>query len=306
VELNRGADGARQRTGGDGPQLVVLDRAAGAGAIYDGLERWADLGGIDAPLARGIAAGDLDGDGFNEIVLGTRDGRIGYWNLSGRATPGWPRGVEPESFACEAAPLTARLGPTSAVDIVTATGSGRLLALGPDHKLLPGWPLGTGAGQFSSPALLDLDGDGSLELLIADKDSLLYAFAPSPAPDSGAVWPMWGHDPERTFSLLAAPQEGPPGGSGALVEGSVACYPNPARRSPVTVSFRLREPATVILTLYDPSGRQVGEVTRDALASDNALVWDPAGQAAGLYLGRLRIRAASGVENRLVHIGVLR
>lgn len=307
IELNRGAGGKSQRAVGNWPQLAVLDLASGSGTIYGELQDvWAELRGVDGPLTQGIAAGDLDGDGFNEIVLSTRDGRIGFWNLSGNAAPGWPRDAEPEAFAGGGAPVVARMGGDAALDLVTATGSGRVYALGPDRKPLPGWPLGTGAGQAANPALLDLDGDGSLELLVADADSLLYAFAPPEAVADGAVWPLWGGDARRSFSLLQSPGTGSPGEGTPLVGGSVVCYPNPARWRPVTVSYRLSEPAGVTLTVFDPSGREVARLEQQGLASDNALVWDTAGAAPGLYLGRLEVRGASGSQNQLLHIGVLK
>lgn len=317
IQLNRGVDGRQIGVGTDPvppntpspPQLVILDRASGAGEIF-GLSsppgRLAELRGVDAPLAKGIAAGDLDGDGFNEIVIATRDGRIGFWNLSGGATPGWPKDVEPEPFATQASPLVAQLDGTAGLEIVAATGSGRIFALDSRKKPLSGWPLGTGAGQAGSPALLDVDGDGDLEMLVADADSSLYAFDLPSAPASAAVWPLWGHDAGRTFSLVDPPTTGSLPDGGLLVAGSLRCYPNPAKRSPVTVAFQLKEPSLVTLTVYDPSGRRVAEMEQAGLKSDNALVWKADGQAPGLYLGSLRIEAGGSSESHLVHIGLLR
>jgi hypothetical protein len=306
VEMSEGAAGKTQQEGwASWPELVVLDQATGKGAIYASLARVAELRGIDGPLTRAVAAGDMDGDGFNEVVISTRDGKVGFWNLSGSASVGWPQPADPEVFPSRAAPLVAQLG-SGSLDLVTATGSGRLFALGPDHRTLDGWPLGTGAGQSASPALLDLNGDGALELLIAGPDSLLYAFAPPNAAAGGGLWPVWGRDPRRTFSLIDLPSSGSPGEGVPLVRGTIACYPNPARRSPVTVSYRLNEPAEVTLTLYDPTGRRVGEVAQQGLASDNALIWDAVGQAPGLYLGNLVIRGTGKQENHLLHIGVLK
>jgi hypothetical protein len=56
---------------------------------------------------------------------------------------------------------------------------------------------------------------------------------------------------------------------------------------PVTFAFRLREAGPVTIKIYDPAARQVDAITRDASASDNAIVWDPGGHPSGLYLARV-------------------
>jgi hypothetical protein len=65
------------------------------------------------------------------------------------------------------------------------------------------------------------------------------------------------------------------------------CYPNPARQSPVTFAFRLREPGPVTIRIFDAAAREVDAITRDAGTSDNAIVWEPGGRTSGLYLARV-------------------
>jgi M6 family metalloprotease-like protein len=297
------------------PQLVVLDGKDGSGAIYGAPNlaapqpptsaRVATLHGLNAPLTKGVAVGDMDGDGFNEVVIATQDGRVGYWNLSGSATPGWPKGVDPEPFSSFASPVLSHLAAGPTPDIVMATGSGRLLALDKNKNVLPGWPLGTGAGQQGSAALLDVDGDGQLELLIGDADSTLYAFEPGSAPVAGAVWPVWGGNPGRDFAFVSAPTTGSLPGTSLIVDGTLKCYPNPAKRKPMTVAFQLTEPAQATLTIYDPSGRQVDRISQSVLRSDNALIWDPSGVAPGMYMARLDVEASGKKETHVVQLGVL-
>ena len=305
AELETGASGTQTGTPAAFPDLVALDRDRGEGAIF-GAGKTIDVRGLDTPLTKGVAVGDMDGDGFNEVVIATQDGRVGFWNLSGSATPGWPKDVDPEPFASFASPVLAGVDAESGPDIVMATGSGRILALDRSRHIVSGWPLGTGAGQQGSASLLDVDGDANLEVVVGDADSLLYAFAPLGAPASGAVWPVWGGGPGRTFANLTVPATGSLGGSGVLVEGTLKCYPNPARRSPLTIAFQLTEPGSATLTVFDPTGREVARLTQPALQSDNALVWNPSDRAPGLYLGRLEVAGQSGRrETRLVQLGVL-
>lgn len=315
VEFNNGAGGQTQigmeaGNNSDLPQLVVLDTKLGAGAIYQWedptrLRKLSELGGIDTTLAKGISVGDLDDDGFNEIVLATLDGRIGFWNLTGLSTPGWPGAFEPEHFATNSVPVVADVDGNPGLEIIAITGSGRLHALDRNKRDLPGWPLGTGAGQEASPALLDINGDGSLELLIADADSLLYAFDLPTLVAGSSPWPMWRGNSGRTSALVAPPSDGSIAQNRLIVDGSLKCYPNPAKRQPLQVAFSLREPASCTLEIFDASGRKVAEMSHQGLRSDNHITWDPRDQGPGLYVGRLQVRSATTAETHVVHMGVL-
>ena len=59
------------------------------------------------------------------------------------------------------------------------------------------------------------------------------------------------------------------------------------RQAPVTFAFRLKEASRVTIKIYDPAAREVDLITRDAVASDNAITWDPGARPSGLYLARV-------------------
>jgi hypothetical protein len=314
VEMNVGSGGVTQDDAGaissSLPQLVVLAAESGGGGIYEVsgglLDRLSEIRGVGVPFADGLSAGDLDGDGFNEIVLSTIDGRVGFWNLSGGATPGWPRTLDPEPFVTHSSPLVADVDGQPGLEIIAITGSGRLYALDQNRKPLPGWPLGTGAGQVAHPALLDLEGNGTLELLVGDADSLLHAYTMANADTAASPWSVWGGDPGRSFALVGSPAGGGLPQGTLVIDGTLKCYPNPAQRMPMTVSFALREPAECRLTIFDPSGRQVADITQQGIRSDNSIIWDPSRNGPGLYVGRLEITGQAASESHLVHMAVLR
>ena len=96
----------------------------------------------DAVVAS-AAAGDLDGDGLLEVVVATLEGRVFAWHADGSRVEGFPvqtLGREPEEFDR-------------------------------DHTY--------DEGILGAPTLVDLDGDGILEVLASGLDSRLYAWTAS-------------------------------------------------------------------------------------------------------------------------------
>jgi hypothetical protein len=273
-------------------------------------------------LLPGLAAGDVDHDGYLEVITQGRRGGVAFFNQSGAPSPGWPLPTTREAIPAGAPALAADVDGDGAPEIVSFDGSGRLNAIRPDKSQPDGWPLALGAGAAGSALVADLDQDGRLDVVAPDRPltrdlqydingrfSTLYAYSlPSPPGDGFAMpWPMVGHDPGRSSALPLAstPLAAAPAG-GPYVPGSLKVYPNPARRKPVAFAFRLTEPARVDVDILDTSGHKVAGFGVDGLATDNVAVWEPGQAPAGLYLARVHIRGASGSHSEIVQVGVLR
>jgi chitodextrinase len=133
---------------------------------------------------------DLDGDGKDEIVVGTRADTLYALNADGSAVPGWP-------FA-----LTGEAVGSVAVGDVDADGDpevvchqregGLVYVLHHDGTVAAGWPRWVVIAEpyfCPSPALADFEGDGPLEVVVAGynlTETRLYIFKAN-----GQSYPGW-------------------------------------------------------------------------------------------------------------------
>lgn|GEM_PF-1880889 len=307
------------------PELVArhADRLwafCGSGAPLAGWGR-----SLGDTLAAGLGAADADGDGFLEVLTQSWGAQVAFVNVTGAPSPGWPRRAgaegrlvergeltfprEPRVFPASAAPVAADVAAAGRPRIVTLSAGGLLTALDDAGRQPEGWPLATGAGAGGAPLIADLDGDGALEVVAPDRFGALYAYTlpGSVAGEARVPWAMLGGDPQRTSHMPASRTAAAPAPSaGPFVRGSLKAYPNPARRRPVTLAWRLTAPADVEIRVLDTSGHEVASFSHAGVQSDNIATWEPGAAPAGLYLVRLRFRGQGGEHVEVIPVGILR
>jgi hypothetical protein len=139
---------------------------------------------------------DLDGDGVLDIIIGSNNYKIPncanpylFYAMKGDTTPlpGFPFETTQN---IESSPAVGDINGDGSLDIIFGTGDftescrqpgGQLVdgkkvyAIDRFGKPLSGWPVATNANMFNSPALGDLDNDGSPEVVIHTQDTL-YAW----------------------------------------------------------------------------------------------------------------------------------
>ena len=219
---------------GDGkPELIVGNLLASQVEVYDAalhpLVGWPQAIGGGVRAAAAVA--DLDGDGKPEILVGAADGKLYAWHADGTALAGWPVsvGVEPDTtYRILATPAVGDLDGDGHPEVVVPLTDGRLYAFNADGTPRPGWPISLGElhdaydSQIlnSSPRLADLNGDGSLEIVVGSTNGTLYVFGA----DGSSRWTFVTGDMVLATPAVADFEPGRPGLEIAIGSGDGYVY----------------------------------------------------------------------------------
>ncbi|NLH79059.1 MAG: hypothetical protein GX465_18725 [Acidobacteria bacterium] len=117
-----------------------------------------------------VGVGDLDDDGYLDIVAEVNGGSIYAWSGAGSHAllPGFPVSVTGNTTG---SPTIVDMDADFELEIVAGTRDGLLYAINADGSICTGFPVNTGSGIPGQVAAGDIDGDGALELVGADDGS---------------------------------------------------------------------------------------------------------------------------------------
>ncbi|MCB9780553.1 MAG: VCBS repeat-containing protein [Alphaproteobacteria bacterium] len=195
---------------------------------------------------------DLDGDGVLDIVIADADGWVHVLTGQGTEVEGWPvrlgllEEADPEAAgnhldspglqalggglapSIVATPAVGDLDGDGSPEVVVASLRGQLWVLDATGAVREGFPVAQDAapptdpdhlydeGFFSSPALGDLDGDGTLEIVIGGMDQQVYAWhADGTRVDGWPVCACWPGADAGT-RIISSPGLGDVDGDGVL------------------------------------------------------------------------------------------
>lgn len=208
--------------------------------------------------------GDVDGDGYPDIIVGTKNKQILAYNKDGKMVEGFP-------LPCGGAIISSPIFLNLDVD---------------DTLYYSGWHK-----SYEYP-----------EFLVASDDGFVYAWQAEFQGTFDSLnnpWTQFGYDCGHTnhFPKESLPPKPPL--AGELLPQSLAYnYPNPAKDQ-TKIRYYLRENAKVNIKIYDLSGMLVDEFSGQGEGqTDNECPWNSSKFASGVYL--CRVEAKSESENKVV------
>ena len=123
------------------------------------------------------AIGDIDGNGSNEVVVGSDNGWVFAFSAAGHVMPGWPQFTGhnadfPDRCATDActgvvgSPTLADLDGDGRLEVIAGSFSHKIFVWRWNGAVLPGWPRDVWDGVASTAAVGDVDRDGSPDIVI--------------------------------------------------------------------------------------------------------------------------------------------
>jgi subtilisin family serine protease len=137
--------------------------------------------GLGSPTSP--AAGDVDGDGGLELVVGTGGGSIYVWNASGGVEAGWPQSL---GAAIVSGPMLCDLDGDGLSEVVCACADSTVRVLSGNGLAETGWPVKLAGYATGEPCFALMGTDTASVILIPTSDSKLHALK-----SDGSSLPGW-------------------------------------------------------------------------------------------------------------------
>ena len=260
-------------------------------------------------LSSSPTVGDINGDGYLNIVVRSST-HLYVFNYNGSLAEEFPVEVEGNDgigWDLLPQPIIADLDNDGKLDILTGTRNGLLKAYNRYGEMLDGFPIAVGGPVQATPALGDIDANGTLDLVVAAEDRFVYAWDLEVPADVDIAWGTYGHDLQHTFrnaDTAPAPQ---PTGPGLLVKKSVYNYPNPARGGQTMIHYVVNESCTIRVRIYNLAGELVAELGDGAAPIvDNEVIWQLDNVSSGVYMARVEADNGTTKEHAFCTIAVIK
>lgn len=142
---------------------------------------------FDATPAFTPSIGDIDNDGTKDVVIATSSTGMYAYDSDGTLLPGFPL-ADPNVRYSYQSPILVDLDGDETLEIVGSNHGDApgFYVMDHDATYAPGWPVALGGWTYSPATVADLEGDGTYELFMADRNTsndgtpldVVYGLAP--------------------------------------------------------------------------------------------------------------------------------
>lgn len=246
------------------------------------------------------------GNGEPEIAVAN------HWSIDVHLL--WEDGIEQMGYPVQTdgwyiwgSPIMGYLADNASADVIAGARGARGWAWDNFGGRVDGWPEEFEDNVQLTPAMGDLDLDGSAEIAFLSTGQLIVVDVSQTLAPASQTWPMYGHDPRRSGcadcpeDLVTAIDQDT--GDRITRVSFASPSPNPVSGRAV-FSYALPVRARVELGVYDVRGRRVALVAREeAVGGRHTIAWngrDDDGRplASGQYVARLTVRGP-GLSHQL-------
>ncbi|MCB5271444.1 MAG: C25 family cysteine peptidase [Candidatus Cloacimonetes bacterium] len=253
---------------------------------------------IDAPVAGGLIAVDLDQDQHLDIIFVSIAGKL--WAVSQMNTllGNFPVNAG-ASFNCP--PLVADLDADGQCEIVLHSNLNSIYAYHNDGSVVDGFPFSTTYNGATPGTLVDFDNDGYYKLITGFSNGVLMSNLRRPVSEL-APWTVYRGSLKRQGSAASS---GHVANADAQMVPAVDLlkqnYPNPFNPN-TNIAFELAKAGAIRIDIYNAKGQKVRELLADKLAGGrHTVLWDGTDDngrslASGIYL--YRVQSVEGSQTR--------
>jgi len=279
-----------------GKKIVAYDQALSTRIFETEIERGAILS---------VAAADIAGDGKKNFVV-QADSTLYVLNARGFSTDGFPTQLPVVGSFVENA-LVGDIDGDGAVDIISTTAAGHLLAVSNRGKPLAGFPVQAFEPSLSGIAFFETPG-GKVGIVSVSSSGRMRAFETKSVYTPGKViWPQYLQH-ERRWNVDTTLTTSPRPLSDEFLPGArVYNWPNPVYGNSTQIRFYVSEDAEISVRIFDLAGTELTKLQTIARAGiDGEVTWEVFDVQSGIYLARVEAKGKTRTESAVVKIAVVK
>lgn len=246
------------------------------------LEGWPAILNVYSNLS-GISAGDLDNDGFIEIIVGSNDPRNPLWVIDRNGIILWSLPGATPDYVTYSQPIIADINSDDNPEILIARYRfenylGSILTVSNAGQILQDQQFVVPERIFSTPTIADMDDDNQLELMCSTNLGNVFCWdLNAPGDPSTVLWPTYQLNNERNGSM--EPRGVPSIAKLLLPQNNAVNQPvkidfnwNPSARA-VSYTLQLSDSLTFGNILFEDSTVTENHFTIDSLENNKKYYW---------------------------------